>query len=315
LDKVARVEIAMASFLARRLLQSALTLLGVLTATFFLVRLAGDPTTLLLPVEATTDEVANFRTALGLDQPLLVQYMKFVAHAVEGDFGISLRQRTPALELVLERLPATLELALTSFILGLILAFAIGLAMRLSGSARLRSAVMWIALARQAIPVFWFGLLLILLFSVTLHWLPSLGRGGVAHLILPAITLSTYELALYLRLFNSSLATEAKQDYVRTAFAKGQSRSKIVIKHMLPNALLPLVTIAGINLGLLLGGTVVTETVFGWPGVGRLIVQSVSQRDYPVIIAGVFVVCLIFMVVNLIVDLLYAYLDPRVRLA
>jgi peptide/nickel transport system permease protein len=305
----------MASFLARRLLQSVLTLLGVLTATFFLVRLAGDPTTLLLPVEATADEVASFRTALGLDQPLLVQYMKFLAHAVEGDFGISLRQRTPALGLVLERLPATLELALTSFILGLILAFAIGLAMRLSGSARLRSAVMWIALARQAIPVFWFGLLLILLFSVTLQWLPSLGRGGVTHLILPAITLSTYELALYLRLFNSSLATEAKQDYVRTAFAKGQSRSKIVIKHMLPNALLPLVTIAGINLGLLLGGTVVTETVFSWPGVGRLIVQSVSQRDYPVIIAGVFVVCLIFMVVNLIVDLLYAYLDPRVRLA
>jgi peptide/nickel transport system permease protein len=303
----------MASFLARRLLQSVLTLLGVLTATFFLVRLAGDPTTLLLPVEATADEVASFRTALGLDQPLLVQYMKFLAHAVEGDFGISLRQRTPALGLVLERLPATLELALTSFILGL--AFAIGLAMRLSGSARLRSAVMWIALARQAIPVFWFGLLLILLFSVTLRWLPSLGRGSVTHLILPAITLSTYELALYLRLFNSSLATEAKQDYVRTAFAKGQSRSKIVIKHMLPNALLPLVTIAGINLGLLLGGTVVTETVFSWPGVGRLIVQSVSQRDYPVIIAGVFVVCLIFMVVNLIVDLLYAYLDPRVRLA
>jgi ABC-type dipeptide/oligopeptide/nickel transport systems, permease components len=137
----------MASFLARRLLQSVLTLLGVLTATFFLVRLAGDPTTLLLPVEATADEVASFRTALGLDQPLLVQYMKFLAHAVEGDFGISLRQRTPALGLVLERLPATLELALTSFILGLILAFAIGLAMRLSGSARLRSAVMWIALA------------------------------------------------------------------------------------------------------------------------------------------------------------------------
>lgn len=305
----------MASFLARRLLQSALTLLGVLTATFFLVRLAGDPTTLLLPIEATVDEVASFRTALGLDQPLVFQYTKFMAHAVEGDFGMSLRQRTSALGLVLERLPATLELALTSFILGLILAFAIGLATRLSGSARLRAIVMWIALARQAIPVFWFGLLLILIFSVTLRWLPSLGRGGVAHLVLPAVTLATYELALYLRLFNSSLATEAKQDYVRTAFAKGQSRAMIIVKHMLPNALLPLVTIAGINLGLLLGGTVVTETVFGWPGVGRLIVQSVSQRDYPVIIAGVFVVCLIFMVVNLIVDLLYAYLDPRVRLA
>jgi len=305
----------MAGFLTRRLLQSFLTLLGVLTATFFLVRLAGDPATLLLPVEATQDEIATFRTALGLDQPLPVQYVKFLTHALGGDFGVSLRQRTPALELVLERLPATLELALTSFILGLALAFAVGVAVRLSGSARLRTFVMWIALARQAIPVFWFGLLLILLFSVTLRWLPSLGRGGITHLILPAITLATYELALYLRLFNSSLAAEAKQDYVRTAFAKGQSRSRVLIKHMLPNALLPLVTIAGINLGLLLGGTVVTETVFSWPGVGRLIVQSVSQRDYPVIIAGVFVVCLIFMIINLIVDLLYAYLDPRVRLA
>ena len=305
----------MAGFLTRRLLQSFLTLLGVLTATFFLVRLAGDPATLLLPVEATQDEIATFRTALGLDQPLPVQYVKFLTHALGGDFGVSLRQRTPALELVLERLPATLELALTSFILGLALAFAVGVAVRLSGSARLRTFVMWIALARQAIPVFWFGLLLILLFSVTLRWLPSLGRGGITHLILPAITLATYELALYLRLFNSSLAAEAKQDYVRTAFAKGQSRSQVLIKHMLPNALLPLVTIAGINLGLLLGGTVVTETVFSWPGVGRLIVQSVSQRDYPVIIAGVFVVCLIFMIINLIVDLLYAYLDPRVRLA
>jgi peptide/nickel transport system permease protein len=305
----------MAGFLTWRLLQSVLTLLGVLTATFFLVRLAGDPATLLLPVEATPDEIATFRTALGLDQSLPVQYVKFLIHIFEGDFGISLRQRTPALGLVLERLPATFELALTSFVLGLTLAFAIGFAVRLSGSARLRAAVMWIALARQAIPVFWFGLLLILLFSVTLRWLPSLGRGGAAHLILPAITLSTYELALYLRLFNSSLAAEAKQDYVRTAFAKGQSRSKVLIKHMIPNALLPLVTIAGINLGLLLGGTVVTETVFSWPGVGRLIVQSVSQRDYPVTIAGVFVVCLIFMMINLIVDLLYAYLDPRVRLA
>src|SRR6478736_3485598 len=305
----------MAGFLTRRLLQSLLTLLGVLTATFFLVRLAGDPTTLLLPVEATPDEIATFRTALGLDRPLPVQYVKFLTHALEGDFGISLRQRTPALELVLERLPATFELALTSFILGLALAFAVGVSVRLSGSARLRTFVMWIALARQAIPVFWFGLLLILLFSVTLRWLPSLGRGGITHLVLPAITLSKYEVALYLRLFNSSLATEAKQDYVRTAFAKGQSRSKIIIRHMLPNALLPLITIAGINLGVLLGGTVVTETVFSWPGVGRLIVQSVSQRDYPVIIAGVVVVCLIFVIVNLIVDLLYAYVDPRVRLS
>ena len=305
----------MISFLFRRFLQSLFTLLGVLTVTFFLVRFSGDPTTLLLPVEASSEDIARFRNSLGLDQSWLVQYWKFLASVIEGDFGISLRQRTSALGLVIERLPATLELALTAFILGLVLAFLIGLGTRLSNSARLRSFVMWIALARQAIPVFWFGLLLILLFSVTLRWLPSLGRGTLAHLVLPAFTLATYELALYLRLFNSSLASEERQDYVRTAYAKGQGRTKVIVRHMLPNALLPLVTIAGMNLGLLLGGTVVTETVFSWPGVGRLIVQSVSQRDYPVVIAGVFVVCLIFVVINLLIDLLYAWLDPRVRLA
>jgi peptide/nickel transport system permease protein len=305
----------MARFILRRLLQSALTVLGVLTASFFLVRLGGDPTALLLPVEATEQDVATLRAALGLDQPLLVQYVKFLVSAAHGDFGASLRQRTSALGLVLERLPATLELALSAFVLGLALAFAIGVLMRLSGSPRLRSVIMWVALARQAIPVFWFGLLMILLFSVTLRWLPSVGRGGISHLILPSVTLATYELALYLRLFDASLVAENKHDYVRTAYAKGQGRALVLLRHMLPNALLPLVTVAGINLGLLLGGTVVTETVFSWPGVGRLIVQSVTQRDYPVIIAGVLVISLIFVLVNLAVDLLYAVLDPRVRLA
>ena len=304
----------MTAFLIKRVLQSVLTIFGVLTATFFLVRLAGDPAALLLPIEATDRDIAEFRRALGLDQPLPIQYLKFLLSAIEGDFGVSLRQRTSALGLVIERLPATLELALTAFVLGIVLAFLLGLAMRLSNSPRLRAVIMWAALIRQAIPVFWFGLLLILLFAVNLRWLPSLGRGTIAHLVLPALTLATYELALYLRLFNSSLAAEGQQDYVRTAYAKGQSRVSVLLRHMLPNALLPLITIAGINLGLLLGGTVVTETVFSWPGVGRLIVQSVSQRDYPVIIAGVVVVCLIFVIVNLVVDLLYAYVDPRVRL-
>ena len=305
----------MTAFLIKRVLQSVLTIFGVLTATFFLVRLAGDPAALLLPIEATDRDIAEFRRTLGLDQPLQIQYLKFLLSAIEGDFEVSLRQRTSALGLVIERLPATLELALTAFVLGIVLAFLLGLAMRLSNSPRLRAVIMWAALIRQAIPVFWFGLLLILLFAVNLRWLPSLGRGTIAHLVLPALTLATYELALYLRLFNSSLAAEGQQDYVRTAYAKGQSRVSVLLRHMLPNALLPLITIAGINLGVLLGGTVVTETVFSWPGVGRLIVQSVSQRDYPVIIAGVVVVCLIFVIVNLVVDLLYAYLDPRVRLS
>ncbi len=296
----------------RRLLQSALTVLGVLTASFFLVRLAGDPVALLLPVQASDADIAGLRAALGLDRPVVVQYGLFLASAARGDFGLSLRQHVPALSLVLERLPATLELALSAFVLGLLLAFALGLAVRLSGSPRLRAAIMWLALARQAVPPFSFGLVLILLFSVTLRWLPSIGRGGISHLVLPATTLATYELALYLRLFDASLAAEQRQDYVRTALAKGQSRMRVILRHMLPNALLPLVTIAGVNLGVLLGGTVVTETVFSWPGVGRLIVESVSQRDYPVVIAGVVLVSLVFVAVNLLVDLLYPVLDPRV---
>jgi peptide/nickel transport system permease protein len=303
------------TFVLRRAAQSVLTVLGVSTATFFLVRLAGDPSSLLLPPEASLEDAARLRAALGLDQPLPIQYLRFLENAAQGDFGNSIRDARPAMALVFERLPATLELALTSFALGLLLAFALGLIVRLVDSPRLRAAIMWLALARQSIPVFSFGLVMILVFSVWLHWLPSLGRGTPAHLVLPALTLGTYELALYLRLFNASLASEQQQDYVRSAYARGLGRIEVLLRHMLPNALLPLVTVAGINLGLLLGGAVITETVFSWPGVGRLIVQSVSQRDYPVILAGVFLISVIFVAINLIVDLLYGLLDPRVRLA
>jgi len=304
----------MLRFILRRLLQAALTVLGVLTATFFLVRLAGDPTVLLLPVEASAGDIAALRAELGLDQSLAIQYAKFLESAATGNFGRSLRQDTPALGLVLERMPATIELALSAFVAGLALAFVTCISMQLVPSARIKAAILWLALVRQAIPVFLFGLLLILVFSVWLRLLPSLGRGGWEHLILPALTLATYEIALYLRLFNAALGEEQKQDYVRTAKAKGQTRIRILIGHIVPNALLPIVTIAGINLGALLGGAIVTETVFAWPGVGRLIVQAVSQRDYPVIIAGVFVVSCTFVTLNLLVDLLYSVLDPRVRL-
>ncbi|KQQ74848.1 hypothetical protein ASF70_02815 [Rhizobium sp. Leaf321] len=304
----------MTKFLLRRIFQSILTVLGVITAAFFLVRMAGDPAVLQLSAEATADDIQRVREALGLNRPMIVQYGDFLWRVLHGDFGVSLRQNISAMDLVLERVPATLELALTSFFIGIGLAFLFGIIMRMTGSRTVRQVIMWIALGRQAIPIFSFGLLMILIFSVWLRWLPSLGRGTWAHLVLPAMTLGTYELALYLRLFNASLATEQRQDYVRTAYAKGQGRIQVLLGHMLPNALLPLVTVAGINLGLLLGGTVVTETVFSWPGVGRLIVQSVSQRDFPVIIAGVFLISLMFVVINLIVDVLYGFLDPRVRL-
>lgn len=305
----------MTKYVIRRLLQGVLTMIGVLTVSFFLVRLAGDPTTLLLSEQATATEVAQLREALGLDRSIFVQYAIFMQDALRGDFGNSLRQNTSALGLVLERLPATLQLALSAFVLGLGLAFLMALAIRLSGSRRLRNVLVTIAFVRQAIPIFFFGLLMMILFSVILRWLPSGGYGTWKHLVLPAFTLASFEIALYLRLFDAAFGDEQARDYVRTAMSKGQSRIGIVLGHMLPNALLPIVTVAGINLGLLLGGTVVTESVFSWPGMGRLVVQAVTQRDYPVIVAAVVVASGLFIVINIIVDLLYVFLDPRVRLA
>ncbi|MBL8589536.1 MAG: ABC transporter permease [Methylobacteriaceae bacterium] len=305
----------MMRFVIKRVVQAGLTIAGVLTVGFVLIRAAGDPVALLLPENATADDAARMRAALGLDLPLWRQYLMFMADALRGDLGMSFRQQTSAVGLVLERLPATMELALAAFAIGVILAFGLDLTLRVVGSQRLRHAVLWVALTRQAIPTFWFGLLMILLFSVTLRWLPALGRGTPGHLILPAFTLGTYELALYLRLLESSFREQETHDYVRTAYAKGLGRGQVVLREMLPNVLLPMVTVAGLNLGVLLGGTVVTETVFSWPGVGRLIVQAVSQRDYPVVVAGVLMTSLIFVALNLLVDLLYAVLDPRVRLA
>ncbi len=305
----------MLKFVVRRALQAVLTVAGVLTVGFLLIRAAGDPAVLLLPENASPADVARLRGALGLDLPLWRQYLAFMADAARGDLGVSFRQQTSAVGLVLERLPATMELAFSAFVIGIVLAFGLDLALRISGSETLRRCVLWLALVRQAIPTFWFGLLLILAFSVSLRWLPSLGRGTIANLVLPALTLGTYELALYLRLLDASFREQQSHDYVRTAYAKGEKRARVLIREILPNVLLPMVTIAGLNLGVLLGGTVVTETVFSWPGVGRLIVQAVSQRDYPVIVAGILVTSLIFVLLNLVVDLLYAVLDPRVRLS
>ncbi len=304
----------MASYLLRRLLQAIITLLGVTTIVFFVVRLSGDPAALLLPEQASDANIAALRSALGLDQPTYVQYLKFLSEAARGNLGVSIRQGEPALSLVLERLPATVQLATAAFAFGLALAFLLAVAVQVFGNAVFRELVLWIAFFRQAVPVFWFGLLLILVFSVTLGWLPALGSGTWQHLVLPALTLGTFEVALYLRLFNAGLGEHLRHDYVRTARAKGLRETAVVLKHALPNVLLPIVTVAGINLGVLLSGAVITESVFNWPGVGRLVVQSVTQRDYPVVQAAMLVISVIFVFVNFTVDLLYAYIDPRVKL-
>jgi ABC-type dipeptide/oligopeptide/nickel transport system permease component len=304
----------MATYLIRRLIQAIVTLLGVTTLVFFVVRISGDPSALLLPVQASEAQVEAVRHAFGLDQPLYVQYVSFLREAARGDLGLSIRQGEPALKLVLERLPATLELALAAFVFGIALALSIGIGIQVVPNRLVGDLALWLAFFRQAIPSFWFGLLLILVFSVSLGWLPSLGSGTWQHLVLPAATLGTFEVALYLRLLNAGFGEHLRQDYVRTARAKGLREVAVLVRHALPNVLLPIVTVAGINFGVLLSGTVITESVFSWPGVGRLVVQAVSQRDYPLVQAAILVISVIFVFVNFAVDLLYAAIDPRVKL-
>ncbi len=305
----------MVRFIGSRVARIVVTVLAVLTFAFVLARLTGDPVRLMLPDQATQADVDAARHSLGLDRPLLVQYVDFMAGASRGDLGDSIRQGQSALGLVLERLPNTVELALTSFVIGFALAVALAVVAETTGSKRLRSTLMWLATVRQAIPPYLFGILLVLVFSVSLGLLPAIGRTSYASFVLPVATMATFEVALYLRLISSSFDESRTLDYVRTGRAKGVPRGRIVVRHMLPNALLPVITIAGINLGVLMGGTVVLEMVFNWPGLGRLIVQGVTERDYPIVQAGVVLIAVLFVGINFIVDMLYAVLDPRVRLS
>jgi peptide/nickel transport system permease protein len=302
-------------YLSFRLLRAALTVFGVLTASFLLLHAGGSPSALMLPPSATAKDIAALDRSLGYDRPLPEQYVAFLQDAARGDFGRSVRQGAPAMSLVLERLPATAELALTSFGFGAGLAFVIAILIELTGNRAMRGAVFWIGLIRQAIPSFVFAVFLVALFAVTLHWLPSMGRAGWRNLVLPAITVGSFELTLYVRLLDSAFGEQRRLDYVRTAYAKGASRARVVLRHMLPNAVLPVMTVAGLNLGAMLGGIVIVETVFNWPGVGRLVIEAVNGRDFPVVQAGLLLVSVMFVAVNLLVDIVYAALDPRVALA
>lgn len=304
----------MLSYALRRALQGIGTLFGVATVVFFISRLSGDPAALMLPADATEEMLREFRQSLGLDRPLPVQYAAFLGNLIQGDLGASIRSREDALAVVLAKMPATLSLALVSSVLGLLLAFLFGVGAQLIERRWMRTGILWVAMIRESIPVFWFGLMLIILFAVELQWLPSIGNETWLHYVLPSITLGTLQLALFMRLFNAAFSEAAGQDYVRTARAKGLLHRQIVLRHMLPNALLPVVTVAGVNLGALLTGTVVAEMVFSWPGMGRVVVDAVFERDFPVVQAGILVMAAIFVLVNLAVDLLYAWIDPRVRL-
>jgi peptide/nickel transport system permease protein len=304
----------MSTFLARRLLQSLVVLFGVSFVVFAILHLTGDPALVLLPPDASAEDVRRFREMMGFNDPFFVQYGRFLAGALRGDFGQSIRHGEPAFSLVLERMPATFELAGAALLLALCLSVPAGIVSAVRRNSAVDYLATVVALFGQSLPTFWLGIMLILLFSVQFHLLPSSGRGTLEHLILPAVTLGLFTTARITRLTRSGMLEVLGQDYIRTARAKGVSDSPVVWKHALKNAAIPIVTIVGIELGTLLGGSVITETIFAWPGVGRLSVQAIANRDYPVVQAAVFLLATTFVLVNLVVDVVYTYLDPRIRL-
>jgi peptide/nickel transport system permease protein len=300
-------------FLLGRVGESLLAVLGVVTIVFVVTRLIGDPAILMLPVGATAEQLAQFRSELGIDRPIHVQYLDFLARAALGDFGRSFQHARPAIEVVLERMPATLQLASTAILLGLLIGGVAGMVAAMQRGTLIEVVVMLLALIGQATPVFWLGLMLILFFAVDLGWFPTGGSGSFWHLVLPAITLATFTSASIARLLRSSVIDVLREDYVRTARAKGLMPATVLAWHIARNALIPVVTMIGILMGELLGGSVVTETVFAWPGVGRVIIQAVEAKDFPVVQAGIMLIAVTFVTINFVIDLLYGVLDPRIR--
>lgn len=303
----------MLTFLLGRLAQAVPTLVGTSVVVFLLVHMTGDPALLMLPPDAPRSQVEAFRASLGFDRPLIVQYGDFMRGIARGDLGESFRFREPALGLVLQRLPATVQLAGLAVLLASLIGIPLGV---LSATAR----GSWIdALARgtfflgQGIPPFWLGLMLMVVFSVQLGVLPSSGRGTVAQLVMPVTTLTVFLTASLARLARGGMIQALQQDYVRTARAKGLGSGSVLFKHALRNTLIPVVTMIGLQIGHLLGGAVVTETIFAWPGVGRLVVDAVHARDFPIVQAAMLVIVTLFIAVNLVVDLIYGLLDPRIR--
>jgi len=321
----------MAGYAARRLLLLVPVVLSAAVVTFaLLLLLPGDPAVALLGQEASPEELARFRQLLGLDRPVVVQLGRYLWRVARADFGRSITLDVPVLRLMLSTLPATLELATSSIILAVLIGIPLGLLAARRRGTVVDTGTMLLAQLGVSMPVFWLGVLLILLFAVKLNWLPSFGRGApllgalasgdtgaaidsLRHLLLPTVTLAFFNLALLSRLTRWALLEVLEEDYVRTARAKGQRERVVLYRHALRNALLPIVTIVGLQFGNALGGAVVTETIYGWPGMGRLVVQAIGQRDFPVVQGAVLILALIFSVFNLLVDLTYAFIDPRIR--
>jgi peptide/nickel transport system permease protein len=303
----------MLPYLVGRVLQAILSMLVVISIVFVLTRLSGSPIHLLLDVNASQQDLEILTHHLGLDQPLLVQYAIYLKNIALGDFGRSILTRRPVLEHIRERLPATIELGVVAMFLSVAIGIPIGVYSAVSRGGVLDSAARIFAVLGQSMPAFWLGLMLILLFAVGLGVLPAGGSGGPQHLILPAFTLGYFTSAAIMRLTRSSMLEVLGADYIKFARLKGLHEQIVLWKHGLKNALLPVITFAVMLFVQFLGGAVVTETVFAWPGLGRLILESITTRDYPIVQAGVLVLSALYLLANLLVDMLYSYLNPRIR--
>lgn len=319
----------MTAFIIRRLCQSLAILALTSLIVFAGVYAIGDPIEILVPADATQAEIAQAVQSLGLDLPLYQQYLKFVVNALHGDLGTSFVFNQPAIQLILQRLPATLELACVALLLALAIGLPLGLAAGLKPDSALDRGIMTGSILGFSLPNFWQGIMLVLIFSVTLGWLPSTGRGptgeilgirtslaswdGIRHLILPALNLALFKIALIVRLTRSGVRETMPLDYVKFARAKGLRESRVIYMHVLKNILIPIVTVVGMEFGSLIAFATVTETIFAWPGVGKLIIDSIMKLDRPVVVAYLLIVVTLFIVLNLLVDILYSVLDPRVR--
>jgi ABC-type dipeptide/oligopeptide/nickel transport system permease component len=322
------------TFIIRRLIQSLIVIVGVTAITFVALQIGGDPTYLYVSERATEAEIQQTRVALGFDRPLHEQYLSFVGRLVQGDFGKSLSYKRPALDAVLESLPATIELTLFAMIVAIGLAIPLGVFAALYRGTAVDGSIMTVGMLGQSIPSFWLGIMMIMFFGLHLRWLPISGHvpflmpllqgqfvqafsqlpQALYYLIMPGLAVGFYSLSRNARLVRSSMLEVLGQDFVRTARSKGISEYSVIVHHALRNAWLPVVTLIGLEFGFLLGGVVVVEMVFSWPGIGRLVFNAINQRDIPVVQASVIVLALVFISLNLIVDLVYARIDPRVKL-
>lgn len=305
----------MLRFLLQRGGQALIAVFGVVTLVFFIQRITGDPTALLLPETATQADIEAMRATLGLDRPLLAQYINFLGDMARFDLGRSFVQNASVEEIIVSRIPETLQLAAGALVVALLIGLPLGLLMALTKGRFISRWIMGIVLACQSMPTFWSGIMMILVFGVWLRWLPSSGTGTLSHLIMPSIALGLLSLATYARITRSAVVDEMGKDYVRSALARGVGTKRLVTKHLMRNSLIPIISITALELSQLLAGAVIVETVFAWPGLGLLTVQSIAARDFVVVQAVVLLGAFVTILANLAADILYSIVDPRVRLS